>query len=54
MDSIKGRYSKLAEKIVKQESNVNNDLFILDRHVIKVERCFSIDKLTSKKLYSIL
>ena len=40
--------------IVKQESSVNNDLLTLDNLVNKAERCFSVDKLASKELYSIL
>ena len=39
---------------MKQESIVNNDLLTLDNHLNKAERCFSVDKLISKELYSIL
>ena len=42
------------KKRVKQDSSLNNHLFTLDHHVIKSRRCLSIEKLTSKELYSIL
>ena len=50
---LKDAIPSAGKELVKQESNVNNDLLTLDHHVIKAERCLSIDSLTSKELHSI-